>query len=48
MLSSEKCKNPWNGKCNSTEIELYIIYKGRRLPICHKCWSEIAEKEVEW
>ena len=48
MLRSEHCKNPWNGKCKCTEIELYIIYDGKKIPICRKCWSEIAEKEIEW
>jgi len=44
----ERCRNPWNGRCKSTDIELYIMYKGRQLPICRRCWSEIAERNVEW
>jgi len=44
----EKCRNPWNGECESTDIEVYIYYKGRRLPICRDCWSDIAEKDLEW
>lgn len=44
----ERCKNPWNGKCKNTDIEVYILYKGSRLPICHDCWCEIADKMIEW
>jgi hypothetical protein len=45
---ADSCKNPWNGKCSSTNIEVYIQYKDRILPICRHCWSEIAEKDIEW
>jgi len=44
----EYCMNPWNGVCRSTDILLYIYYKGRRLPICRKCWMEIASSDAEW
>lgn len=44
----ERCRNPWNGKCRNTNIELYIMYKGRVLPICRRCWSTLAKKPVEW
>ncbi|MBE0512137.1 hypothetical protein IBX38_03705 [Candidatus Bathyarchaeota archaeon] len=44
----EKCRNPWNGECKRTDIEVYIFYRGRRLPICRDCWSDIAEKDLEW
>jgi len=44
----ETCRNPWNGECRSPDIEVYIYYKGRRLPICRDCWSDIAEKDLEW
>ncbi len=45
----EKCKNPWsNNKCQKTDIEVYIYYKGQRLPICRDCWDSIADKDIEW
>ena len=45
----EVCQNPWKrGKCNSTDILLYIYYKGRLLPICSECWSKIAKSNREW
>jgi hypothetical protein len=44
----ENCKNPWNGKCRNTDIEVYIYYRNKRLPICRKCWRTIAEKDIEW
>ena len=44
----ERCRNPWNGRCKSTDIELYIMYKGAKLPICRSCWTMLAEKNVEW
>jgi hypothetical protein len=40
--------NPWNGKCLSTDISLYIMYKGAQLPICRKCWESISSKDYEW
>jgi len=44
----ENCKNPWNGECKNTDIEVYIYYKDKRLPICRDCWSTIAEDDIEW
>ncbi|MBN1784823.1 MAG: hypothetical protein JW815_03715 [Candidatus Bathyarchaeota archaeon] len=46
--ASEICKNPWNGKCKNSDIQVYIYYKNKRVPICRKCWSKIAEKDIEW
>ncbi|MDH5462156.1 MAG: hypothetical protein OEZ29_06850 [Candidatus Bathyarchaeota archaeon] len=46
--SAEHCRNPWNGKCKNTDIQLYIYYKGRQLPICKECWFEIADRDVQW
>jgi len=45
---ADSCKSPWNGKCSSTNIEVYIQYKDQVLPICRHCWGEIAEKDIEW
>jgi hypothetical protein len=44
----EQCQNPWNGSCNSENINLYIMVKGEKLPICRQCWTSIADKDVEW
>jgi len=44
----ERCKNPWNGECKGRDIEVYILFKGERLPICRRCWSKIANKDLEW
>ena len=44
----EKCKNPWKEECKKTDIEVYIFYKNKRVPICKKCWTKIAEKEINW
>ena len=48
IIKIEHCRNPWNGKCRGTDIEVYIMYKGKRLPICRSCWAELAEKPVVW
>jgi len=40
--------NPWNGRCRRTDIEVYIWFRGRKLPICRRCWAELAEKPFEW
>jgi len=45
---AETCMNPWNGKCLSTDISLYIMYKGTQLPICRKCWESISLNDYEW
>ncbi len=42
------CMNPWKPECRNTDIELSIYYKGRSTPICHKCWEDISDKNVEW
>jgi len=42
----ERCKNPWNGKCNNTNIDVYIYYRGNKLPICRSCWGNIADKNL--
>ena len=47
-MPGEHCRNPWNGKCKNTDIEVFILYKGNRLPICRRCWSKIAESNLEW
>lgn len=46
--SHEMCRNPWNGICESSDILVYIYSDGERLPICRSCWSEIADKDLEW
>jgi hypothetical protein len=45
---SEQCKNPWNGECRNTDIEVYIYHRGTQIPICSHCWREIADKDIEW
>ncbi len=44
----ERCQNPWNKKCDKNDIEVYILLKGEKVPICRRCWKEIAEKDLEW
>jgi len=45
----ERCLNPFRKRrCDSTDIELYIKYKGERRPICRKCWKKIADSDKEW
>ncbi|MEA2089283.1 MAG: hypothetical protein U9O89_00775 [Thermoproteota archaeon] len=48
MSSKERCRNPWKSECKNTDIELYILYKDERRPICRGCWAKIAEKELQW
>jgi hypothetical protein len=37
-----------NPYCKNTDIALYIVVGGKRLPICAKCWEEIADSDLEW
>ncbi len=46
--STLHCMNPWKPNCKNTDIELSIYYNGRFIPICHECWKEISEKDMEW
>jgi len=47
-ISEFHCMNPWNPECRNTDIEVSIYYDGRMVPICHRCWEEIANRDVEW
>ena len=44
---TETCLNPWR-KCDHTDIAVSIVVKGQTLPICSRCWSEIADSDKEW
>jgi hypothetical protein len=44
----EHCRNPWKNSCKSENIKLYIELKGEKLPICKRCWSHLADKEICW
>jgi hypothetical protein len=48
LSKAESCQNPWNPNCESSEIELYIMHEGVKLPICRSCWEEIALSDLEW
>lgn len=45
---SESCANPWNGRCQNSDIAVYICYNGMILPICRECWKDIADSDLEW
>jgi len=44
----ETCRSPLNPNCGGRDIAVYIVWDGKRLPICHKCWMQIAETDLEW
>lgn len=44
----EYCMNPWRGGCKSTNIALYLVYKGEKIPLCWKCWRKISESNINW
>ena len=44
----EHCRNPWHKECKGNDIEVYILFRGERLPICRRCWTRLAEKDMEW
>ena len=46
---TEVCLNPWKSKpCFSSDIAVYIVFKTERIPICRRCWLEIAASDIEW
>jgi len=48
IRSRETCLNPWNHGCKNTDIAVAIRVNGEVLPICFKCWNEIADSDKEW
>jgi len=46
--SGAHCRNPWNGSCRNTDIEVSIYYRNEVLPICRECWREISGKDLAW
>lgn len=44
----EKCRSPLNPSCGRRDIAVYIVYGGRKLPICKGCWEQIADTDLEW
>jgi hypothetical protein len=48
VLEFEYCRNPWNPNCENSDVEVYILLKGTKIPLCRKCWLAIVEAEVEW
>ena len=49
MRSDEHCaREKIDGKgCSSSEIKVYILHEGERLPICGACADELADSEWE-
>jgi len=46
-LTDEQCKNPLKPKCTNKEVGVYLQIGQGRLAICHQCWADIAESNVE-
>jgi len=44
----ERCRSPLNPNCGGRDIAVYIVFDGKRLPICQRCWEQIAETDLEW
>ncbi|MDR2719829.1 MAG: hypothetical protein LBC03_03380 [Nitrososphaerota archaeon] len=47
-MTDEQCKNPLNPKCQNKDICMYLQIGQDRYAICHQCWADIAESDVEW
>jgi hypothetical protein len=35
-------------RCGSRDIAVTIYYKGRMIPLCHRCWLKVARSRREW
>jgi len=45
-LDENLCCNPLRKRrCGKADIEVYLIYRGQRFPICHSCWGKLAKKD---
>jgi len=48
-LSGEVCQNPFAAEpCSNTDIAVILYIDGEYYPVCHRCWLEIAESDLEW
>jgi len=48
-LSREVCRNPFADEpCRNTDIAVVLYINGEYYPVCHSCWLEIAESNIEW
>jgi hypothetical protein len=47
-LAEERCNSPLNPNCGSRDITVYIVFHGAKLPICRRCWGQIADSDLEW
>ena len=36
------------GKCDSSEVAVYVLWKNRRLALCMKHWKKLANSRREW
>lgn len=44
----DKCRSPINPGCGERDIAVYIVFDGKVLPVCRKCWRVIADTDLEW
>jgi len=35
-------------KCSNQEITVIIMWKGKEVGLCEKCWRKIAKSDLEW
>ena len=48
-MSGEVCRNPFADEpCRNTDIAVVLYINGEYYPVCHSCWLEIAESNIEW
>jgi len=49
---SEKCMihvvDRRYGRCKESDIAVYVLWKGRILPICGKHWVKLVNSRREW
>jgi hypothetical protein len=48
VIEDKCCRNPWNPKCENSDVVLYIVFESTRYPICRNCWLTISESYLEW
>ena len=35
-------------RCKRTDIAVYIMWKGEKIPLCYDHWKKIADSKREW
>lgn len=47
MCQVDKLKKGFH-HCLNQDIAVYIMWKGRKIGLCKKCWGKVSKSNLEW